>query len=458
MLVWVNAYISKMAEPVNVGSPLATGVARREKGGETVQLIDHPDRSAAVAELHLRPMPPLYPPCDLIQLVRLPAAGERDFIRAAVAARSGREFASDTRHAAGRIEGCDWSWEEHSEAATMTLVLPLGGPSSVRDQLVGWIADMPGGIIRATRIRILATDEDACRELENAAFEPGELVGGRIGSLLFWSDFRVRLDEGLGLAIIAANATPAPDLGRLVRQFQELGNYRNLALRGLTEVRRHSATLAAIEEELARTSAELGDCEADQRTLESLMGLSAQCQALRTLVSYRLGATAAYGQVVIDRLHALAPDKIAGLQTLSEFTERRLLPALRTCEAFGRRLEGAAMGVERATTMLRTRIELIVQQQNLALLRSVDRSAARQVAMQRLVEGLSAVALSYYAISLIEMMARSAQAHGLILLDSGTLGALAVVPLLLTIALALRARSRRIDRGLDDAEQTGSVP
>ncbi|MFB2351042.1 DUF3422 family protein, partial [Priestia megaterium] len=100
------------------------------------------------------------------------------------------------------------------------------------------------------------------------------------------------------------------------------------------------------------------------------------------------------------RLDGLECTCIAGFQKLDDFTDRRLFPATRTCASFVARLESLAVRIERATSLLQTRVELEVQSQNVGLLRSMERNGARQLRLQHLVEGLSAVAVSYYTLGL----------------------------------------------------------
>src|SRR5690606_13789824 len=71
-------------------------------------------------------------------------------------------------------------------------------------------------------------------------------------------------------------------------------------------------------------------------------------------------------------------------QPFDDFIDRRLTPATRTCLAFAGRLEALATRLERATALLRTRIELRGQAQNTALLASVERTGARQLKLQHL--------------------------------------------------------------------------
>ena len=90
-----------------------------------------------------------------------------------------------------------------------------------------------------------------------------------------------------------------------------------------------------------------------------------------------------------------------GYQTLADFTERRLVPAVRTCESFVGRLDDLSQRAAWTSELLRTRIDIALAMQNRDLLASVDRRTEVQLRLQRTVEGLSVVAISYYLVALI---------------------------------------------------------
>ena len=105
--------------------------------------------------------------------------------------------------------------------------------------------------------------------------------------------------------------------------------------------------------------------------------------------------------------------RIEGLQTVQEFMDRRLTPAIRTCEAVEQRLESLSQRVARASTLLRTRVEIAVEGQNAELLQSMDRRAQLQLRLQETVEGLSVVAISYYLVGIVGYAAKGLKGAGL---------------------------------------------
>jgi uncharacterized membrane-anchored protein len=79
---------------------------------------------------------------------------------------------------------------------------------------------------------------------------------------------------------------------------------------------------------------------------------------------------------------------------------RRYDPAMRTVKSAEGRLHRMAERAERAAELLRTRVDVERSAQNQKLLESMDRRADLQLRLQRTVEGLSTVAISYYAVNL----------------------------------------------------------
>lgn len=420
-----------------------------------MQFNDHPLRTRVVSEMHMRRMPPLPPPTLMVQMVRIVSPAEREAERAHIMAMPGVSadaIDERNRHIGGlRSDGTEFLWECHSEATTTTLIMPAstGDPfaSRVDDKsAIEWLLTAPGQVLRAVYIAIVADEGEAAAAMDVAGFSPPELISCAIGSVRIWSDFLIR-DDNFGRLLVSGGGLPAADLGRVVQQVQELGNYRNLALLGLPLAQEQGPAVASLEQALVGIALRMADGEADPLLLDQLCELAAQVTSITASTAFRMSATAAYAQIVEDRLKALTPRAIVGYQTLEDFTERRLLPATRTCASFTARLEALSVRIERATSLLRTQIEMALQAQNAALLQSMDRNAERQLRLQHVVEGLSVVAVSYYAVSLLSYILTVVGEYYHI--AHSQLVALSVVPVMLLIWLFLRRRVSQIVK-MDD--------
>jgi uncharacterized membrane-anchored protein len=113
------------------------------------------------------------------------------------------------------------------------------------------------------------------------------------------------------------------------------------------------------------------------------------------------------------RIEELREQRIQGLQTFREFTERRLAPAMNTCRAAAARQESLSQRVARATQLLSTRVDVSREKQNQAVLESMNRRAAAQLRLQQTVEGLSVAAITYYIVGLVGYAAKGAKSAGL---------------------------------------------
>ena len=139
----------------------------------------------------------------------------------------------------------------------------------------------------------------------------------------------------------------------------------------------------------------------DDKLLDELTYLSAELARLVAETRYRMSATRAYAQLSSDRLASLRIGAVRGHQTLVDFTERRLTPAVRTCDSFSARLEDLSQRAAWTSELLRTRIDIALAKQNRDLLTSMDQRTHLQLRLQQTVEGLSVVAISYYLVALV---------------------------------------------------------
>jgi uncharacterized membrane-anchored protein len=117
--------------------------------------------------------------------------------------------------------------------------------------------------------------------------------------------------------------------------------------------------------------------------------------------SDRFSAARAYHTLIEQRLRDLRQERIEGLQTFSEFLDRRFTPAMATCDSTARRQEALSQRAARMASLLRTRVEVALEDQNRRLLESMNRRGRLQLRLQQMVEGLSVVAISYYLVGLV---------------------------------------------------------
>jgi uncharacterized membrane-anchored protein len=153
----------------------------------------------------------------------------------------------------------------------------------------------------------------------------------------------------------------------------------------------------------------LSDVESQRAALRELSVLSADIEQLAASTAYRFGATAAYQALVQERLEGVREPHAPECPSLAEFIDRRLLPAIRTCNSVAARGEGVARRLTRSLNLLRTQVDVAVAAQNRDLLGSMNRRARLQLRLQETVEGLSIAAITYYVVGLVGYLAKAVQ-------------------------------------------------
>src|SRR6476646_3250458 len=305
----------------------------------------HALRAALSEEMHCRRLPRVEAPCRLLQIVTLLGEDGGSLARAhidALAEAAEVVVPIASKYAVIKLDGLVLVWERHTEFATYTLVRP--GPfdswfdaAIFEPQLSNVFEGMPGEIVRATQITFAARSEPepTAQELDSSfAAEATVICDVADGAARIFSDFRLHPD-GYGRLPILDRDLAGDEPAQVVLRLQELGNYRNMALLGLPLAQQLTPAVSKLETRLAElTSAVSERTSEDDTLLAELTYLSAELARLDAETRYRMSATRAYAQLSIDRLAALHIGAVRGYQTLRDFTERRLTPAVRTCDSF----------------------------------------------------------------------------------------------------------------------------
>ena len=373
---------------------------------------NHQLRAALSEEMHLRRLPRFAAPCRLVQLVAVLDEATADAARAHIEtlAKAAHEIVPLAgKYGVLALDDITLVWERHTEFATYTLLRPGAfaapfDPALFEPALTAILTDMPGAIIRATQIALVSGDAADPRPDDLDAWFAAEatiVCDVADASARIVSDFRLNRD-GYGRLLILDHGLERDEPAQLVLRLQELGNYRNMALLGLPLAQRLTPSVSQLETRLAQLTHAVSErTSQDDLLLDELTFLSAQLAQLVAETRYRMSATRAYAQLSTDRLASLRIGAVRGYQTLADFTERRLSPAVRTCESFSVRLEDLSQRAAWTSELLRTRIDIALTKQNRDLLLSMDARAKVQLRLQQTVEGLSVVAISYYLVALV---------------------------------------------------------
>lgn len=383
---------------------------------------DHPLRYALANELHARPFPSLEAPCTAVYLaIKQPKdAASRDrkadleHLTALLDRYGAPHPQPGATHYFGKIGRHTLKWEQHTEFVTYTVFSEgLGNrPFDPHDFEVfpeEWLAAAPGNRVTSALIRVDERPEEA--EIETLVadwFVPESLACSHVldNTATIAGDFRIDPAGHLRFAVFVASDTGERRIGRIVQRLCEIETYKSMSMLGLSRVRDMGKRLNEMDSELTDL---VGNMTANgapaENTLKNLLEISAELENLMAQASFRFGATGAYEAIVNQRIDVLREERFQGRQTFAEFMMRRFDPAMRTVKATERRLAAMSDRAIRAGDLLRTRVDVERSAQNQKLLESMDKRADLQLRLQRTVEGLSVVAISYYAVNLVIYMA-----------------------------------------------------
>ncbi|MGR3758750.1 DUF3422 family protein [Roseobacteraceae bacterium NS-SX3] len=378
---------------------------------------DHPLRYQLANELHARPFPTMESPCTVVYLaVKQPReAVHRDRTQdirhlTDLLDRHGAPHPQPgATHHSAQIGRHTLKWEQHTEFVTYTLYSDgvSSRPFDPADFDVfpaDWLAKAPGQRITSLMIRLVPRAEVG--EVKSALrdwFVPESLAVSSVldDSAIMAGDFRIDPAGHMRFAVFVSDGTGSQRIGRMVQRICEIETYRAMSMLGFSRARGLAPSIGAMDAHLSEMMVQMtGGTVPAEQTLSQLLTVSAELEAMAARASFRFGATGAYEALVNQRIALLREERYEGFQTFAEFMLRRYEPAMRTVKSTEKRLVTLADRARRAGELLRTRVDVERSAQNQALLESMDRRADLALRLQHTVEGLSVVAISYYAVSL----------------------------------------------------------
>ncbi|MBL0092102.1 MAG: DUF3422 domain-containing protein [Piscinibacter sp.] len=385
----------------------------------------HPLRESLHHEVHARPYERMNAPLLLSHIALVGNAGgaERDHVAKLLESRQLAVPADGASHLSADIGGLRLRWEKHGEFHTCTFWKQLAEVPEGFDQLpigdvpLEWRQGLPGEWLVGLHVLVkpAVTPRHEVPPLVRSMLHEDSLVGARVmdGSADVYTDFRLYGDGFARWVVVAGDMTPRR-LGRLVQRLQEIETYRMMALLGLPVAREVGGALVGAERDLADVAERIRTASPDdeQELLRQLTQLAARVEGLYARTHARFSASAAYFELVQRRIEELREERVHNLQTVREFMDRRLLPAMQTCAWAGRRLQALSERISRVSNLLRTRVEIEQQQSSRELLDAMNRRQKAQLLLQSAVEGFSVAAVTYYGAGLVGYAAKGAKSAG----------------------------------------------
>lgn len=331
---------------------------------------------------------------------------------------------NDADHFSANFDAFQMSWEQHGEFSSYTFYAyetskePFTDPA-LKKVPVDWLSQIGGQTIVAAHASLVcAEDINYEHEMDlsplSAYFAGNPIVGSKVtgGAASVFTDFRIHVDGFSRFLVVNHNLRTA-QAGRLLHRLFDIEIYRVMALMAFPIARTLYPELKKADRQLYTITNSMTQPDNDDaKLLDELTALAAEVENHISSNQFRFAAASAYYQLVGQRLVDLREVRIQGIQTLGEFMKRRLEPAMNTCNSISHRFTLVSERISNASQLMRTKVDVIIERQNQGLLSSMALRAKMQLRMQQMVEGISMVAITYYAASLVGKIAEALHSLG----------------------------------------------
>ena len=313
---------------------------------------------------------------------------------------------------------CTLRWERHTEFTSYSVVRALPPSALLNDppqQLVSqlwldddWLANIPGRTFVAVHLVMMLGDPPHAVTRAGAYehwFGEGAAVASMMGSPTHSSvvtNFAVQSDGFERILVLAASGMGEARVGRVAQRLLELETYRLLALRSLPIAKQLAPELTDCERVLLKITEQWDDPQSgNEELLGALLALAARVEFAIAKHRTEFEAGIAYHALVTQRLAELQEKAIPGTQTLGEFVQRRLSPAVATVTSTARRMEALSERIGRASLLLRARIEVSLEKQGRQSAQTLKGTHVMLSRIHRTVQAVTIAAVAYGLINWI---------------------------------------------------------
>jgi uncharacterized membrane-anchored protein len=183
------------------------------------------------------------------------------------------------------------------------------------------------------------------------------------------------------------------------------------------------------------------DSQALQRWLNTLTQDLLKTNRIAGKLHFELSASLPYDKIVHATLGSLAEQPMESCRPISDYVLGGITGVAEGYQQLLKRIDTLRNGFEGIISIIRTRVDLIVEAQNLALLQSVDKTTKSQVLLQNTVEGLSVIVIAYYLAGLAGYVFKGLQEIGW--LKNANIASAVFVPIAIGLAFAVTTFSKK---------------
>lgn len=179
-----------------------------------------------------------------------------------------------------------------------------------------------------------------------------------------------------------------------------------------------------------------------QRWLTGLTQDLLKTTRLSSKLHFELSASVPYDKIVHRSLASLGERTLTPYRPMSEYVLSGITGVAEGYQQLLKRMDTLRSGFEGTISIIRARVDLMLQSQNLSLLISVDKTTKSQAILQYTVEGLSVIVIAYYLSGLMGYIFKGFQEMGW--LRSADIASALFVPVSLGVALGITILGRKL--------------
>ncbi|MEM9745025.1 MAG: DUF3422 domain-containing protein [Pseudomonadota bacterium] len=431
-------------------------------------LNEHPQRRALNAEIHARPSQSLRPPVRVSYLVLVSPSTQADAEWRHFTELIDRfgDAVPESRPNYYRFVRSDLEviWERHTEFSRYTVLWMAGDDAADERALArlpdSWVRELTGEVLLKLHCDVVEGLNDssdlqlALERFGDQDFAASSIADGRAA---VFTDFDIQ-EDGSNYCLLVDRGMSPLQAGRNLQRVLEINTYWLLALLAFPVAKAQLPYLADRERYIQELSQQLTvarSYEQEAALLTQLTQLEAELADRSAAHAFRFGAASAYYDLVQQRVEDLREVRLPGLQTIHEFSERRLAPAMQTCTTVTNRLARLHERASSVTRLLATRVDMDVQLQNRGVLESLNSRAELQLRLQETVEGLSIAAITYYLVGLVKYGASAVKSQG-VPLDTDLATGIAIPVIAFVVWMGLWRFRRRIAAAQSQAAAPGN--
>ena len=178
---------------------------------------------------------------------------------------------------------------------------------------------------------------------------------------------------------------------------------------------------------------------------QDFMKVSRLAESMR----YKLSASVPYERIVKANLNTLQEQTLPCCRAISDYIDHKITGVTDGYQQLMRRIDALEKDFEGTISVIRTKVELLLQDHNLALqdqnlkmLASVDKTTKSQAILQHTVEGLSIIVIAYYLSGLASYVFKALHEAGF--MENSTFASGVFVPISIAISFGLTLIGRKL--------------